>query len=67
MAKKLVEETQANEASAVKATANEVEILFIVSPTGKFGLAYNVGETCFINENQANELVDAGYAELVID
>jgi hypothetical protein len=43
----------------------EVKIKFLLSPTGKFSLAYNVGEEAQINELQANELVEAGYAEFV--
>jgi hypothetical protein len=62
-----VVETPAVETPAVETLVKEIEIVFLVSPTGKFGLAYNVGETCFINENQANELIDAGYAELVTE
>ncbi len=46
-------------------TPKLIEVHFIVSPTGKFGLAYSVGEKGFFNEPQAIELVDAGYAELV--
>lgn len=45
----------------------EVEVFFIVSPTGKFGLAYNVGEKGFFNSAQAIELVESGYAEFVTE
>jgi len=36
-------------------------IQFIKSPVG-FGLGYHIGEIAEINENQANELVELGYA-----
>ncbi len=36
-------------------------IQFIKSPVG-FGLGYHIGETAEINENQADELVELGYA-----
>lgn len=38
------------------------KIKFTVSPTGKFGLAYNVGETGSFETKQAEELIEAGYA-----
>jgi hypothetical protein len=42
-----------------------IKIQFILSPSGKFDLAYNVGEIAEINANQANEIVEAGYAEFL--
>jgi hypothetical protein len=39
----------------------QMEIQFIKSPIG-FGLGYHIGETATINENQANELVELGFA-----
>lgn len=41
------------------------KIKFLLSPTGKYNLGYNAGEVAEINENQAQELVDAKYAEFV--
>jgi len=38
-----------------------MEIQFIKSPIG-FGLGYHIGELATINENQANELVELGFA-----
>jgi hypothetical protein len=38
-----------------------MEIQFIKSPVG-FGLGYHIGELATINENQANELVELGFA-----
>ena len=38
-----------------------MEIQFIKSPVG-FGLGYHIGEITTINENQANELVELGFA-----
>lgn len=43
----------------------KLKVKFKVSPTGKFNLAYNVGETALFNEAQATELVESGYAEFV--
>ena len=39
----------------------QMEIQFIKSPVG-FGLGYHIGEITTINENQANELVELGFA-----
>ena len=39
----------------------KMEIQFIKSPIG-FGLGYHIGELATINENQANELVELGFA-----
>ena len=39
----------------------QMEIQFIKSPVG-FGLGYHIGEIASINENQANELVELGFA-----
>ncbi len=44
-----------------------VTVEFLVSPTGKFGLGYNVGEIGAINEFQATELIEAGYAKLYLE
>ncbi len=55
----------AAEAKANKNDGKKVKIQFLLSPTGKFQLAYNVGEVVKINELQANELIEAGYAEIV--
>lgn len=38
-----------------------MEIQFIKSPIG-FGLGYHIGEVASINENQADELVELGFA-----
>lgn len=44
-----------------------VEIIFILSPAGKYKLPYNVGQTVLINRNQANVIVEAGYAKFLTD
>ena len=62
---KAAEEAKAAEAKANKNDGKKVKIQFLLSPTGKFQLAYNVGEVVKINELQANELIEAGYAEIV--
>lgn len=41
------------------------KIKFLLSPTGKFNLAYNAGETAELLEEQANALIEAKYAEEV--
>jgi hypothetical protein len=43
---------------------NMKTIKFIKSPVG-FGLGYHVGELAEINSNQADELVENGFAEIV--
>lgn len=40
-----------------------VEVEFIASPTGKFGLAYNTGEKANFDKKQAEILIDAGVAK----
>lgn len=51
----------------VKATAKEksLKVKFLLSPTGKFNLGYNVGEKASFPTLQAQEMIDAGFAELV--
>jgi len=39
-----------------------MEIQFIKSPIGAFGLGYHVSEIAEINEQQANELIELGFA-----
>ena len=49
-------------------TSKEVGVLkvkFLLSPTGKFSLGYNEGEKASLPKLQAEELIEAGYAELV--
>lgn len=43
----------------------QVKVKFLLSPVGKFSLAYVVGETGTFNSSQATELVEAKYAEFV--
>jgi hypothetical protein len=38
------------------------KIEFVASPTGKFNLAYNVGETASLPIKQAAELIELGFA-----
>lgn len=45
--------------------AGVLKIKFLLSPTGKFKLGYNVNEIATLPELQATELIEAGYAELV--
>jgi hypothetical protein len=44
--------------------AETLIVKFVLSPTGKFNLAYNVGEKASLPKLQAEELIDAGYAKL---
>ncbi|MBF4484427.1 hypothetical protein [Flavobacterium sp. CSZ] len=37
---------------------------FLLSPTGRFGLAYNAGELAELEEKQAKELDEAGYFKI---
>jgi hypothetical protein len=53
-------------ASTPKETSGKTKkVKFLLSPTGKFNLAYNVGETGTLPANQADEVVAAKYAEFV--
>lgn len=51
----------------VKATGKEkaLKVEFILSPTGKFSLGYNVGEKATFPTLQAEEMIEAGFAKLV--
>jgi hypothetical protein len=55
-------ETPADKAGVISKT---LKIRFLLSPTGKFGLAYNEQEEADLPANQANELVEAKYAEFI--
>ena len=52
-------------ATATPAKDKTVKIKFLLSPTGKFNLAYGPGEKASLPKLQAEELIEAGYAELV--
>jgi|SRR5690606_26041107 len=43
----------------------EVKVKFLFSPAGAFLLPYNVGQVVALPEQQADELVEARYAEYV--
>ena len=62
-------ETVTADVNAVIATAtadeNTVLIRFLLSPCGAFLLPWNVGDEVEINVNQAQEMVEAKYAEYV--
>lgn len=47
------------------ATGKKLKVKFVLSPTGKFGLGYSIGEESSFPKIQAEELIEAGYAELV--
>jgi hypothetical protein len=42
-----------------------IKVKFLLSPTAKFNLGYNVGEEGEFEQKQAAELVEAKYAEYV--
>lgn len=46
-------------------TSKKIKIKFLLSPTGRFNLGYNVGEIAEMDEKQATELIDAEYAKKV--
>ncbi|MHC0441608.1 hypothetical protein [Flavobacterium sp. 3-210] len=49
----------------VKSKNKTLKGVFLVSPTGRFNLGYNVGEEGEFPELQAKELADAGYLKLI--
>ena len=48
-----------------KKVSDTVKIKFLLSPCGAFHLPWNVGDEVEIEVNQANEIVEAKYAEYV--
>ena len=46
-------------------TPKLIQVKFLVSPTGKFNLAYNVGEEASLPEPQAIELEELAYVKFV--
>ena len=64
-AKEALENATVETAKNVVTKEKKLKVKFKVSPTGKFGLAYNVDEIGSFNEAQAAELVESGYAEFV--
>jgi hypothetical protein len=48
-----------------KPSGKTKKVKFLLSPTGRFNLAYNEGEEGVFEEKQAAELVQAKYAEYV--
>jgi hypothetical protein len=53
----------ANKIKASDESPKLIKVKFLLSPTGKFGLAYSAGEVGEFEEKQAAELVEAKYAE----
>lgn len=58
-------QTAASKLGAAVNKKSFVKVKFLLSPTSKFKLAYNVGEEGAFEEKQAAELVQAKYAEYV--
>ena len=56
-------------AKVIKAPTSEevgvIKVKFLISPTGMYNLAYNPGEEASLLALQAEELIEAGYAEIV--
>ena len=50
---------------AVVEKPKTLKIKFLLSPTGKFNLGYNIGDVAEFETKTAQELVDACYAEIV--
>jgi len=46
-----------------KKTIETIEVKFLHSPTGKFGLGYNAGETGPVAVALASEIIESGYGE----
>ena len=44
-----------------------MKVKFIISPIGAFGLAYGEGMEADLNEGQALQLIEAGYAIAIDD
>lgn len=42
--------------------SSDVAVKFVLSPTGRFGLGYNIGDEATFSEEKANELIESGYA-----
>ena len=42
-----------------------MKVKFLINPTGKWNLSYNVGEVVELEKKQAELLIEAGDAELV--
>jgi hypothetical protein len=57
---KVVEKTTENKPKKEKTLKGT----FILSPTGRFNLAYSVGEDASLPELQAKELEEAGYFKI---
>lgn len=51
--------------NASKLKGKKQKVKFLISPTGKFNLAYVEGEEAVFSEAQANELEEAGYVKFI--
>lgn len=69
MAGEAIVESVAPDEGSLKEVVSEktkkLKVKFLLSPTGKFGLGYNIGEVASFPGIQAEELIEAGYAKLV--
>lgn len=47
----------------LKKPSKKVKVKFLKSPTGLYGLGYNIGDKASVDSNQADEMIETGYAE----
>lgn len=64
LAKSKAPVTKAGTEKVKSEKAKLVKGKFLLSPTGRFGLAYNAGEPAELEEKQAKELDEAGYFKI---
>jgi len=64
-AKAKTQKTTAAKATPKAASKKKVKVKFLKSPTGSFGLAYNVGDEAEVMEAMAKDMIEANCAELV--
>ena len=44
-----------------------MKVKFLINPTGKFNLSYNVGEIVDLDSKQAELLLEAGAIEVIVE
>lgn len=59
------EEVAVEKVATATGKEKSLKVEFLLSPTGKFNLGYNVGEKASFPTLQAQEMIDAGFAKLV--
>jgi hypothetical protein len=61
LAKKALSQATATSKTEKPVKEKQLKGIFLLSPTGRFGLAYSAGEKASLPELQATELEEAGY------